>query len=68
MKTEKKKKREKKKKYEKHSLNLHLFTNVIPVVTDQIPWGVDGTSIYKNKGVMRKSGMTSRKMEDGGEW
>ena len=36
-----------KKKYEKHSPYLHLFTNVIPVVTDQIPWGVDGTSIYQ---------------------
>ena len=43
------KKREKKKKYEKHSLNLHLFTNVIPVVTDQIPWGVDDTRIYQIK-------------------
>ena len=43
------KKGEKKKKYEKHSLNLHLFTNVNPVVTDQIPWGVDGTSIYQIK-------------------
>ena len=31
MNTEKKKSK-KKKKYEKHSLNIHLFTNVIPVV------------------------------------
>ena len=46
MNTEKKKKREEKKKYEKHSLNLHLFTKVISVITNQIPWGVDGTSIY----------------------
>ena len=48
MNTEKKKEGEKK-KYEKHSLNIHLFTNVISVVTDQIPWGVDGTSIYQIK-------------------
>ena len=40
---------EKKKKYDKHSLNLHLFTKVIPVISDQIPSGVDGTSIYQIK-------------------
>ena len=42
-------KRGEKRKYGKHSLNLHLFTNVSPVVTDQIPWGVVGTSIYQIK-------------------
>ena len=30
-------------------MNLHLFTDVIPVVTDQILWGVNGTIIYQIK-------------------